>query len=399
MIVGFAWQNWDETAGGGFTFVTEVLRTISIKKDSYPWTSALVVLDDSKPPADVQFERKLQVDLKPSGNQRQPTLFDKLLRRLRKASVASETMTFGGRNLSDCVDILVFVYPGFIRDANVPQMSVIWDLGHRYLPLFPELSHGGIRSHRETFFRDLFVNADRVVVGTQRGAEEAQNYYGYESNNIGVVPHPTPSISCNGSTATSEQWSIPSGPFALYPAQFWAHKNHITLLKAWYELANSRRIPPKLILTGRDYGNERWLKQKAVEMGLNDLVEFRGFVSRQELIALYHAASVLLYPSLFGPENLPPLEAMAVGCPVIVTEYPGAREQFGDSVIYADPFDAKRWVELISELLTNDALRTNLIQRGKCRAESVTIESFTAKFVNEISTLLRYRELWATASS
>lgn len=398
MTVGFAWQNWDETAGGGFTFVTEVLRTISANKASYPWSSALVILDDSTPPADVQFERTLRVDTKPSKIKRQPTVFSKLLGRTRRVGASVEKTTFEGKDLSEKIDILVFVYPGFLRDANVPQMSVIWDLGHRYLPVFPEISHGGVRSHRENFFRDLFANADRIVVGTQRGAEEAQQYYGYERNNIGIVPHPTPSIDNTSVMALSDKWSIPAGPFALYPAQFWAHKNHTTLLKAWYELANARSIPPKLILTGRDYGNEKWLKEKASQMGLNHLVEFRGFVSRQELVALYRAASVLVYPSLFGPENLPPLEAMSLGCPVIVTEYPGAREQFGDAVIYADPFDPKRWAELILNVHTNDALRETLIQRGKHRAESFTVDRFTSQFVNEISTLLLYRGLWPTVS-
>ena len=63
--------------------------------------------------------------------------------------------------------------------------------------------------------------------------------------------------------------------------------------------------------------------RSARELGVAERVHFLGFVETDELVALYHHAHALTYMSLFGPENLPPLEAMALGCPVVAADVPG----------------------------------------------------------------------------
>src|SRR5256885_13294906 len=62
-----------------------------------------------------------------------------------------------------------------------------------------------------------------------------------------------------------------------------------------------------------------------------DQVEIRDFAARDEVLALYRTAAALVFPTFFGPDNLPPLEAFAAGCPVLASRVEGADEQLGRS--------------------------------------------------------------------
>ena len=390
MTIGWAWQNWNESAGGGFVFASEVMSNALACPKASAFRNVLVRLDDSPAPRDHAFAEEIMAD-----KRRGESIFSRLKRRLNdsgKRSLEQNQFSFRGKALAELVDVLVFPYPGFLEGADLPQLAVVWDLGHRYLPIFPELSHHGARRHRERYFENMFRTVDRVIVGTRRGVDEVVQYYGFERNNIAVIPHPTPSFANHRSQQGPA--ALPAGSYVLYPAQFWAHKNHITLLKAWKILRESKADCPRLVFTGRDYGNENWLKEQAGAFGLGDIVEFRGFVSRQELLELYGAASLLVYPSLFGPENLPPLEAMSQGCPVLVSDYPGAREQYGKAARYVSPIDERSWADEVINLLENPASREELVAAGKERAKKFTTKEFVAELWKEIDQMARYRGLW-----
>lgn len=117
--------------------------------------------------------------------------------------------------------------------------------------------------------------------------------------------------------------------FVLYPARGWPHKNHARLIDA---MAIARKTIPdlKLVLTGG---------------GLNDLgslpdwVDRRGLVEQSELYHLYRTASVLAFPSLYEGFGLPPLEAMASGCPVAASNAGSIPEIVEDAAVQFDPQD------------------------------------------------------------
>jgi glycosyltransferase involved in cell wall biosynthesis len=85
---------------------------------------------------------------------------------------------------------------------------------------------------------------------------------------------------------------------------------------------------------------------------------------------------MLAYVSLCGPENLPPLEAFAVGCPVLASAVSGSSEQFGDAVLFCDPKDPQDIAEKIYQLHSDENMRSRLIERGRSRAASWTPDDF-----------------------
>ena len=101
---------------------------------------------------------------------------------------------------------------------------------------------------------------------------------------------------------------------------------------------------------------------------------------------------MLAYISLCGPENLPPLEAFAVGCPVIASEVSGSLEQFGDAVLYCDPKNSQDMADKIYQLYSDNNLKVELINKGHSRAASWTPDDFVKgvfKIADEFSTIKR----------
>ena len=134
-------------------------------------------------------------------------------------------------------------------------------------------------------------------------------------------------------------------PFVLYPARGWAHKNHARLIEAM-ELLRAERPELRLVLTG---GALDTLGE------LPDWVDRRGLVSTEELHDLYRRASVLAFPSLYEGFGLPPLEAMASGCPVAASRAGSIPEVCGDAAVLFDPHDAADIAAGIREALARSA--------------------------------------------
>lgn len=97
---------------------------------------------------------------------------------------------------------------------------------------------------------------------------------------------------------------------------------------------------------------------------LPDNISFTGYVSDDELVALYNRASVFVYPSLYEGFGIPPLEAQACGCPVICSKMASLPEVGGDSVIYCDPYDKEDMTQKIKMILDDKDKQNELKQKG-----------------------------------
>ena len=227
---------------------------------------------------------------------------------------------------------------------GVPYLINIFDLQHRLQPAFPEVSSEGQWEYRERVWSDGVRRAALVTVGSDEARAQLSHFYGVPLERIFVLPFPTPqraidiargAIAVEGSGDIRAKYGI-KGDFLFYPAQFWPHKNHVNLLLG-LKLLQSRGRKVSLVLTGSDHGNRSHVEAVAQRLGLSDEVHFCGFVPYEDILAFYRQACALSYVSFFGPENLPPLEAMALGCPVIMADIAGVQTLHGDGPYLVDP--------------------------------------------------------------
>jgi len=293
------------------------------------------------------------------------------------------------------IDFIWFLAAGNHR-TDIPYLTVVWDLQHRATPWFPEFSAKGMWDRRELNHRSFLQRAAAIITGTEQGKIELKKYYEIDEEKILLLPHPTPSFALKAGEA-KEDVSLNlgvEGRYILYPAQFWPHKNHINLLEAMDIYIKNGGPALTLVCVGSDKGNREFVEQAAKKLDIENFIKFLGFVSRAQLIALYKNAVALTYASYCGPENLPPLEAFAIGCPVLASNIPGAKEQFGDAAILFSPENPEEIALKIRILVEDDELRSSLIARGRIRAEQWTTKEYITKAVSYLNKFSHTRKNW-----
>lgn len=251
---------------------------------------------------------------------------------------------------------------------ELPFIITIFDGCHRDAPEFPEVRTFGEFERREILFRLASTKAIAVIVNASELIDDLCRRYAMERDRAICIPFsPSTYISRFAPDAAADaavlaKYRIEPG-YLFYPAQFWPHKNHITLL-AGLALLRERGITERLVLCGSNRSGRDKIDLAIHTYGLSDQISIIGFVESAELGALYRGASALVMPTYFGPTNLPPLEAWAVGTPVI---YPEAfKAQAGDAAILFDYDDPRSLADAIVSLRA-EGTRERLSAAGHLR--------------------------------
>ncbi len=147
------------------------------------------------------------------------------------------------------------------------------------------------------------------------------------------------------------------------------HKNLHSLVCAFAHLPEPR---PQLVLPGSPNEYESELRALAEGLGVQDSVRFPGWISEQELEALYAAASCFVLPTLLEGFGLPVLEAMARGVPVACSDIPVLREVAGDAALLFDPHDPAAIAQGIAKLMGDRGFAAELARRGRERCRFYT---------------------------
>lgn len=294
------------------------------------------------------------------------------------------------------IDLVWFLAPHH-EIIRFPYITTVWDLEHRLSPYFPEFSFQGWSwEQRDAHFKTVLPKASFIITGTTIGKQEIQHFYGIAEKNVRIMPHPTPAYALEaGAAVVSEKFKakLPTS-FFFYPAQFWAHKNHLGILHALNILKKKHKVTAHVVLTGSNQGNLEFVEEQTRALGLTRQVHFLGFVSTQELIYLYQHAEALVYASFCGPENIPPLEAMALKCPVIASRIEGSLEQLGDTALLFDPTNSEALAQAMLTLLTDRKIRTALIKKGLQRAQKYTPSDFVRDIYCLLDEFGPYRQTW-----
>ena len=171
-----------------------------------------------------------------------------------------------------------------------------------------------------------------------------------------------------------ERFGLP-GPFFIYPAAIYPHKNHLVLIDGFARLLKTHP-DASLVLTGpkgwREWKTatdmERRLLQEIDRLGISDRVKRLGSVSARDLDSLYQEAHALVFPSRFEGFGAPVLEAMSRGCPVLAADATATPEVVVDAGRLVSPDNSEEWTRGMADLIDDGELRTDLKKRGLERA-------------------------------
>lgn len=395
MKVGIFLDDYVPQDGGGFTFQTEIFDTLLKLADE---SQHELVIISSKYKILAGRIGGTKLGLFPYRSQGLVEKIIALLTRNRPnlRRTLRWSSSFERRARKAGIEFIWFLGPR-PKEIDLPYMTPVLDLEHRLKPWFPEVSRWGQWDIRQRGFERFLGRATAIIVGTKVGKSQVESFYHVPEERIHILPHPTPSFVLRASeakgSASLDGFDIPK-KFLLYPAQFWAHKNHLNLLLALQHLKQERGLEIPLVLVGSDFGNQTYVEEQVVQLGLEKQVQILGFVDQRELLSLYQNALALCYVTFFGPENLPPLEAMALGCPVIASKVIGAEEQLGNAALLVEATSPQEIAAAIEKLVGDGKLRKRLVARGRKRAAKWTVEDFVRAAFKILDDFAPIRRVW-----
>jgi glycosyltransferase involved in cell wall biosynthesis len=163
-------------------------------------------------------------------------------------------------------------------------------------------------------------------------------------------------------------------------------KNLEGLLRAYMLLPEDMRAEYRLLLVGF----KGWQNARIMEMidSLKGQVSYLGYVPFADLGRIYNLASLFVYPSFYEGFGLPPLEAMACGCPTITSKESSLPEVCGDAVFYIDPADVESLSHGIGKVLQDTELQEQLVAKGLLRAQVFSWEDSAVKHLELFESLL-----------
>lgn len=261
-----------------------------------------------------------------------------------------------------------------------PYIVNVYDLLYLDKPYFDEVGRISAWNKMDSYFKFMVPRSSKIIVTSSHTRDILTSYFGYPNDRVVIIPLPAPEKVVHNDIQRPQVLSkslTNVSNFILYPAQFWTHKNHQVLIRAMVDLPQIH-----LVLVGSDGGALKLTEKLIRELDLMERVHVLGFVSELELATLFANASILCFPSLAPPDNMPALEAMANEVPVICADIPGIREQLGDASYFADPYSSESWTKAITAIMENQIISSNLKANGQELVNLRKIEVYVDSLVN-----------------
>jgi glycosyltransferase involved in cell wall biosynthesis len=280
-------------------------------------------------------------------------------------------------------DVSLFWSPHY----NVPILHrskllvTVHDVFHLAMPDFVTGLHRKI--YAKTLFASIRARAVQVLCVSRFTKGEMLRLAGMPEDRVKVV--------YNG---VDEYWfRRESGPrprphpYLLYVGNVKPHKNLGRLVNAFRSLLD--RIPHDLVIVGQIQGfitgDEETIRRAAE---LPDRLIFTGHLPDEELKRYYAHAEALVFPSLYEGFGLPPLEAMASGCPALVSRAASLPEVCGDAAMYFDPYDEGDIADKIMLAVQNDTVLKDLREKGRTQAARYSWDAACAETAAVLRELL-----------
>lgn len=248
-----------------------------------------------------------------------------------------------------------------------PVIVTVHDLSYKY---FPEAYRMAFRLWY-AFITPLILRCAQSVITVSNSERRAI---------IANFPYVAPRLHAiaNGGWPTGVTASIPDSSsqhqnYILYVGSFSKRKNFPGLLEVAGRLIRQRGF--HFVLVG---DTSKSLVQSLVDISadISSHITFVGAVDDPATLASYYQrAACFLFPSLYESSGLPPIEAMACGCPVVASDIPALKERCGNAAIYCDPHDTNSIAAAVEQVMDDDALRARLRLLGHERAAIYSWES------------------------
>lgn len=283
------------------------------------------------------------------------------------------------------VDVLWL--PGSTLPRHVPKQTVVTvhDIGFHRLPQLYKQRQVRIHEHA---MKEIKRKAARILTVSQYSGREIAEAYGIDPSKIAITPcgidHGTyRPISDSVSIEERLRRYQLSKPFFIFVGRLEAKKNLVTLIKAFNSFKTRLGVgsPYRLVLVGtQGFGYEDIKKEIANSAFKSDILE-TGYIPEADMPYLLNAAEALVHPSWYEGFGIPPVQAMACGCPVISSNATSLPEVLGDAASYFSPSEPEQLADALRRLTEDASVRDKMRVDGIARAAQYTWKGTAEKTI------------------
>ncbi len=264
--------------------------------------------------------------------------------------------------------------------TSVPSIYQPWDLQHCHYPEFFSRSDVRLRNIQYSAF---CRQARFISIQTEWGKQDLIEQLKIAPEKIRINPCGTAleayaPLSEEAVQQICAELSLPSTYF-FYPAVTWPHKNHSVILHALAHLKQTGHHV-HVVFTGATTPFRAKLDALSASVGVSDLVRFMGFVSTNQVQAIFQRAIGMLFPSRFEGLGLPILEAFRIGLPVICSSATVLPEVSAGGALLFDPDSPQQLADAMVRLMTSSDVRATLIQGGRHVLERYSADAAAREF-------------------
>jgi glycosyltransferase involved in cell wall biosynthesis len=338
--------------GGGWNYISNLVSALGEVDEANEYVAYVTDVSASLVPSRPNF-RSVRIPIKSRIR----------IHRVVFENTALQTLVW--RERLDCMHWFANAR-GLINAA--PAVVTIYDLQ-------PFVPHGQLSRAKRAFLRwqlrQAANGAAMLLPMSQATARGLQEVLGVQAGRMKVISPILESVFAVPAAEAVERcrrrYALPER-FWLYVAHLYLHKNHSRLLSAYARLKSEGAEVWPLVLRGDAQPGGPDISALVRELGLQKDVFFLPSLPREELPALYAAASALVFASLYEGAGIPVLEAQASGCPVVAANIEAVREFAGEAAHYFDPLNVDDIARAMMGLAADNVARRQLRDRGLERA-------------------------------
>ncbi len=265
------------------------------------------------------------------------------------------------------------------------MVSVIYDLSFEKHKQFVEPRNQAFLSEQ---VKKTVERSNSIVTISKSSQEEICNFYRVGKKNVPIL-YPAVDQSLFYRRPKDEINSVKArlgiyGKYILFVGNLEPRKNLKNLLLAYEKLDSNIKKEHTLLLVGAKgwLDNEIFEQIEKLRIAGNHIQQPLEYVEDKDLPALYSGASVFVYPSLYEGFGIPPLEAMACGTPVVVSDNSSLPEAVGGAALQVNASDIQAISSSIEELLNNEKLKTELVVKGYKQVDSFSWKQSAEKLLS-----------------
>jgi glycosyltransferase involved in cell wall biosynthesis len=274
-------------------------------------------------------------------------------------------------------EVNLFFYPYINLPHYIPKNTVV--TVHDLIPLTPFWGRSIIKQKIFLFYLQRIVRySTKIITVSNYTANELKHRFRGLNGKIEVIHN---FINDKFVNLKSPPSPIVNNPYILFIGNRKKHKNLETLIKVFAKIKDS--IPHHIVIAGtRDKKQEEdeidsLIKKLNIQNRVVQLTE----PDDQTIINLYSFADVFVFPSLIEGFGFPPLEAVSLGCPAILSDIPVLREIFDDSGLYFNPYSEDDLANTILKIILDKELRNNLLKKQKGRIKLFNKDEIVKQYI------------------